>query len=61
MVPLEVTHSNLVTPEILHQISQIETWEGQDLALKGPLPLETSDHPHVEYPELFQRIADISG
>lgn len=61
MVPLEVTHSVLVTPEILHKITTIEQFQcskeqSPELWYERP---EGMKHPHVEYDEIFKRIADI--
>ena len=59
MVPLEVTHSILVTDDILEKIKNIQNWTGH---LENLQEMEQNDqntlppHPHIEYDEIWTRV-----
>lgn len=57
MVPLEVTHSVLVTPAVLQSIAQIDSFTNniESKQFENIVP-----GPHVEYSEIFRRIEDMN-
>jgi len=56
MVPLEVTHTILVTDEILAQIKHIGTWDEKLSLPMSAFSRSSESHPHVEYAELSRLI-----
>jgi len=63
MIPLEVTHSVLVTPQILDAISQIGNFSSREFKYENIAPTVANpigSHRHVEYPEMFNRLSDIT-
>jgi inosine-uridine nucleoside N-ribohydrolase len=55
MVPLEVTHSVLVTKENLEKIAQLGTGASKPEEFVRIQAHNSTDHPHIEYEEIFAR------